>query len=152
MSDTQKQAALDRLEIFVGTWDVDADLPVPPDVRVDALTQFEWALNGQFLIQQSEISIPEAPNTLAVIAPNDGDGYTQHYFDSRGVVRTYAMTFDGHTWTLTRDRPDFTPLEFAQRWTATFEDGGCTIRGQWEISHDGATWEKDFDLTYRKVT
>jgi len=30
-----------------------------------------------------------------VIGPDAGDGYTQHYFDSRGIARLYAMTFDG---------------------------------------------------------
>ena len=30
-----------------------------------------------------------------MIGPDAGDGYTQHYFDSRGIARLYAMTFDG---------------------------------------------------------
>jgi len=25
------------------------------------------------------------------------------------------------------------------------------MRARWEISHDGTTWEHDFDLIYRKV-
>ena len=37
---------------------------------------------------------------------------TQHYFDSRGVVCLYAMTFVGGVWTLTRESPDFTPPGF----------------------------------------
>lgn len=36
----------------------------------------------------------------AIVAPtSDGDAYTQHYFDSRGVVRVYAMTFGKGVWT-----------------------------------------------------
>jgi hypothetical protein len=26
--------------------------------------------------------------------------FTQHYYDSRGVVRTYQMTLDGRAWKL----------------------------------------------------
>jgi hypothetical protein len=144
--------ALARLEAFVGEWDLEASFPSLPDADVRARTVFEWVLDRKFLLQRAEISIPEAPNGLMVIAPvADGDGYTQHYFDSRGVVRTYAMTFDGRIWTLARETPDFSPLDFAQRYTGTFEDDGTTIRGGWEICHDGTTWEHDFDLTYRKV-
>src|SRR4051794_5971332 len=36
------------------------------------------------------------PDGLWVIAAeSDGDRYNGHYFDSRGIVRLYAMTFDG---------------------------------------------------------
>ena len=47
--------------------------------------------------------------------------------------------------------PDFSPLDFAQRFTGTFSDDGQTIAGDWEIAHDGSTWEHDFDLTYVRV-
>src|SRR3954470_13656521 len=62
---------------------------------------------------------PAAPDGCMAIAPDarrPGD-FVQHYFDSRGVVRLYAMTFDGRTWTLTRLEPDFSPLDFRQRFT-----------------------------------
>ena len=43
-------------------------------------------------------------------------------------------------------------LESEERYTGTFSDDGRVITGCWEIRHDGATWEHDFDLTYTKVT
>ena len=62
------------------------------------------------------------------------------------------MTLREGVWTLLRDRPDFTPLAFAQRFTGTFGADGRTITGRWETSDDGgATWAHDFDLTYRKI-
>jgi len=144
--------ALGRLEAFVGSWDLEASLPAPPGTDVRARTEFEWVLDRTFLLQRSEISLPEAPSGLMLIAADaDSDAYRQHYFDSRGVVRTYEMTFDGRVWTLTREKPDFTPLDFSQRFTGTFEDDGTTIRGGWEICHDGTNWEHDFDLTYSKI-
>jgi hypothetical protein len=62
------------------------------------------------------------------------------------------MTLRDGVWQLVRDRPDFTPLAFHQRYTGRFGDDGRTIDGQWETSNDdGATWETDFGLTLRKV-
>ena len=83
--------------------------------------------------------------------PN-GESYTQHYFDSRGVVRVYAMTFDGGRWTLMRSAPDFTSLDFSQWFTGTFAEDGNSINAAWETSNDGVHWEHDFDLTYTRVT
>ena len=54
----------------------------------------------------------------------------------------------GRSW---RDSPDFSPLDFSQRYTGTVSDDGKTISEAWEICHDHATWEHDFDLTYTKV-
>jgi hypothetical protein len=142
-----RTAALERLEAFVGTWTVEAAVPNHPS---KGQAQWEWTLNRQFLVQRSEMSDP-VPDSYSIVAVNpEGHGYTQHYFDARGITRVYAMTFDGHTWTLVRDQPDFTPLEFSQRFTATLEDGDPAIRGAWEISHDGKRWEHDFDVIYRR--
>lgn len=143
----------ERLEKFIGNWDLEAVfVRAPIEDDVGARASFEWTLDGAFLLERSEIDHPDAPNGLVLIAPNaDDDGYTQHYFDSRGVVRIYEMTFDGHVWTLTREKPDFSPLDFSQRYTGTFSDDGRAIHGTWEISLDGKTWEKDFDLNYTRA-
>jgi hypothetical protein len=111
-------------------------------------------LGGQFLMERSEVpDVPEAPDGIAIIGMDrDGEAYTQHYFDSRGVARLYAMTFRDGVWTLVRDAPDFTPLDFWQKFTGEFSVDGGAISGRWETSQDGSTWELDFDLTYRKVT
>ena len=74
----------------------------------------------------------------------------QHYFDSRGVARVYEMTFDGRVWTLLRETPDFSPLDFAQRFEGVFSEDGERIEGRWEIKHE-ADWELDFHQTYTRV-
>jgi hypothetical protein len=77
----------------------------------------------------------------------DAAQFRQHYFDSRGVTRTYRMTFTGYEWTLLRTEPDFSPLSFAQRFVGTLSDDGRSADGRWEQSHDGGTtWEHDFGL------
>jgi hypothetical protein len=134
-----RASVLGRLEAFVGGWDVETVFPHSQlaDADITARTDFEWILDRRFLAQRAEVSHPDAPDGFMVIAVGPDDGYPQHYFDARGVVRTYAMTFDGRVWTLTRAASDFTPLEFAQRFTGTFDEDGRTIRGRWEIGGRG---------------
>jgi hypothetical protein len=149
---------LARLDVFIGDWSMEALFPGPQPGPPGAggsgpigLSRFEWALDGRFLVQQIEIPVPAAPDSLALIAadPRTG-GYTQHYYDSRGVVRLYAMSFADGVWTLTREAPDFSPLDFRQRFTGTFSADGNTIAGAWEKCFDGGGWEHDFALTYRR--
>jgi hypothetical protein len=137
---------------LVGEWSVEAVAPwAPSDLR--GRTVFEWMTGGTFLLQRWEVPVDEAPDGLAVIGPEPGRGagYVQHYFDSRGVARVYAMRFEDGVWTLSRTEADVSPLDFAQRFTGTITDDGRTIRCRWEISHDGTTWEHDFDLVYTRV-
>ena len=61
------------------------------------------------------------------------------------------MTLDENVWTLLRDEPDLSPLDFRQRYIGNISDDGQTITGSWEICHDGTTWLHDFDLSYRKL-
>ena len=84
--------ALTRLDVFVGEWVVEVRFPGDGDAPV-ARSTFEWALDRQFLIQRTEVPVPEAPDGLMIVSADPETGaYTQHYYDSRGVVRLYAMS------------------------------------------------------------
>ena len=61
------------------------------------------------------------------------------------------MTLSNRTWKVLRVKPDFTPLDFSQRFRGKFSGDGKTIKGVWETSSDGKRWKRDFDLTYTKV-
>lgn len=74
---------------------------------------------------------------------SDKKDYLQHYFDSRGIARVYQMSFENGVWKLWRDTADFSPLDLLQRFTGTLSADGETIEGNWEICHDGSTWETD---------
>jgi hypothetical protein len=149
MNERARTAALKRLDAFIGEWRIDASFPGSPPGR----TAFEWALGGQYLIQRSNAPNP-APDSLAVVSVDPKTGaYTQHYFDSRGVVRLYAMKLSRGTWTLTRESPDFSPLDFNQRFIGKFSRDGKTIKGSWEVSKlRRRTWVKDFDLLFTRQT
>jgi hypothetical protein len=61
------------------------------------------------------------------------------------------LSIDGRVWTFIRDKPDFSPLEFHQRLTWTVSEDGRSFDALGEISHDGARWEDDIHLTYRRT-
>lgn len=152
MDQVARDAALRRLDVFVGAWTMEAVFPSnPTQVLRGGRSVFEWMKGERLLVQRTEA--PAAPDSIAIIVVNpDNEEYTQHYFDSRGVARLYAMDLHDGVWTLLRASPDFSPLDFAQRFTGRFADDNQSIRGVWETSPDGVSWEKDFDLTYRRVT
>jgi hypothetical protein len=148
---------LARLDGFVGDWILEARFPAQPGDAGQAgelpvaHTRFEWTLDRQFLLQHTEVAVPAAPDSLAIVSADPETGaYTQHYYDSRGVVRLYGMTFADGVWTLTRTAADFSPLDFDQRFTGTFSLDNNTINGSWEKRLPGGTWEQDFALTYHR--
>jgi hypothetical protein len=145
--DQPARAAMQRLTPLVGEWSMTASLG-PTGVVGRAV--FAWAVDGAFLIQRAQI--PEAPESIVVMGLAANGDYTQHYFDSRGIARVYAMTFGDGVWTLLREAPDFTPLSFAQRFVGRFSADGDTIDGRWEKASDGSDWQLDFELTYTRAT
>ena len=152
MDQAAGNAALERLEAFVGDWSMEASFPHASPTGAVGRTVFEWMPGGRFLVQRWEVSHPDAPDGIAIIGFDpDTEAYSQHYFDSRGVARVYAMSFSDGVWKLWRTSPDFSPLNFSQRFTSTFSADGNTIQGHWEASRDGSSWDHDLDLTYTKV-
>ena len=143
----ERDPRLAALDIFVGEWIEQVEVPDAPPGR----SIFEWDLKGSFLIQRALSPLPEYPDGLTIISLVK-DGYLQHYFDSRGVVRLYRMSLEGPTWTLQRTEPDFTPLDFSQRFVGTISPDGNRIEGRWETSDDqGQSWQLDFPLSYTRV-
>jgi hypothetical protein len=146
--------ALTGLDVFVGEWVIEARFPGDQPATEEGprgRSRFEWDLDRQFLLQRTEVPVPEAPDSLTIVSADLETGaYTQHYYDSRGVTRLYAMTLADGVWTLTREAPDFSPLDFAQRFTGRFSADGNTISGAWETRLDG-NWQHDFALTYRRT-
>jgi hypothetical protein len=141
------------LEPLIGSWTVEAEFASLEPSVVRGRTTFDWLLGRRFVLQRAEMDHPDAPDGQMVLAPDPArpGGYLQHYFDSRGVVRLYEMGFDGRTWTLTRRAPDFSPLDFAQRFTADLGDDGDSLSGAWYTAPDGVDWRLDFRLTYRRT-
>jgi hypothetical protein len=153
MAQHAENPAIERLAVFVSEWSMAAEFKDVAPADLGARVVFEWMPGKRFLIERWEFPVPDAPDGIAIIGadPESEGNFLQHYFDSRGVARVYNMSFSDGIWRLWRDSPDFSPLDFSQRYTGTFADEGKTISGAWEICHDGTTWEHDFTLTYTKA-
>jgi hypothetical protein len=140
--------ALEPFRILVGEWTTTGTHGMLPGVTLKGRTSFEWLEGGAFLLVRSEIfDDPRFPRSVAILGTDDSQGecYLLTY-DSRGVSRKHLTSLRDHVWRWWRDAPGF-----SQRYQATILDGGNTMAGKGELSKDGTTWEKDLDLTYRRV-
>jgi len=148
---TERNEALAALEVFVGEWSMEARFEAmpPADAGARRVRVAHWRA-----VPRSTLVGPRPGS--AGWDRTDRAGYgdqrsrLQHYFDSRGVAHVYQMTRDDGVWKLGRDALDFSPLDFGQRFTGMTSRDGQVTEGAWEISHDGKSWQHDFDLTYRK--
>ena len=99
------------------------------------------------MISRSEIDDPRFPSGIAVFGSDDStEEYFMLYLDERGVSRKYEVSIRDNIWKWWRNAPGF-----SQRYEGVIVDDGNTIIGKGEMSKDGLSWEKDLDLTYRRV-
>jgi uncharacterized protein YndB with AHSA1/START domain len=151
---TQRPASLDRLDVLVGRWEMEASFGsgyfgpgIPATTRRGGLTTFEWLPGRFFLTQRFVVDDPAAPSGIAIIGPGEKpETWSQHYYDSRGVVRVYQMSLADGILRIWRDAPGFW-----QRYTGALSGDGDTIDGAWEWSADGREWQHDFGLTYTRA-
>jgi hypothetical protein len=143
---------LDVLQPFIGEWSVEGRHVALPNVVIRGRSVFEWWGDRAFLMHHSNLDHPDFPDSIAVIGPTQPDGgLAQHYFDSRGVHRLFAMTFERGVWTL--DRKAVGPKDFDQRMRATFSADGRTIAAEYE-ARDARTHEMRPDMSsiYTRAT
>lgn len=72
MDGSARQEALERLDVLVGEWVVEADFPGLDTPAARCV--FEWTLDGRFLVQRTEIPVAEAPDSMAIIAADPETG------------------------------------------------------------------------------
>src|SRR4051812_29436962 len=106
-------AAVEPLDVLVGQWTLEGENPLDASHPVRGTARFEWLEGGHFLLQRWHIEPPPFPSGIAVIGADGPDGaLAQHYYDSRGVKRTYGVAVaDG---VVTIERPKVGD-DFAQR-------------------------------------
>jgi hypothetical protein len=133
---------LKQLEALVGEWEV--EVPQFPGQRGRA--SFEWLEGGAYLRFHADAPDPAPSATLIISRDDSSEIYTIFHYDSRGVSRVYQMSFAEGLWKMWRQAPGF-----CQRFSGMLSGDGDSIRGAWEKSPDGSSWEHDFDLIYTRV-
>ena len=147
MDQPTAENALKELEPLVGEWKLEATPPGGPPWPGEASVTFEWMEGAPFLIERSEVDMPEAPNAICVIGCDAAnDRYFQLYSDDRGVCRVYELSIGDGEWKIWREGEPF-----AQRFTGRFSEDGNRIDARWQAAKDGTNWETDFDLVFTRV-
>lgn len=143
MSREPVNPALRPLTPLIGEWRVE----VPQFPGRHGRATVEWLHDGTHLRFHTVAPDPAPTATLIIGRDELGQEFTILYYDNRGVSRVYRMTFADGAWRMWRDAPGF-----RQRFSGRLGADAASIRGAWEKSTDGSTWEHDFDLLYTRVS
>jgi hypothetical protein len=139
--------ALQPFSVLIGNWNTTGTHGLVPDTTLHGRTSFEWLEGGAFLLMRSEIDDPRFPSGIAIIGSDDSEGeYYMLTFDERGVSRKYEVALRDNILKWWRNAPGF-----YQRYEGSIVDSGNMIISKGELSKDGLSWEKDLDLTYKRV-
>jgi hypothetical protein len=145
-----RNEALQRVaDVLVGTWELtmtNAWFWEDPAAVVEGSATVEW-LDDAFLIMRWFFG--EEPAAVWALGRSDArDAFVALNYRERGELRVFDMTFTGAggAWVLTREDPDF-----HQRLVGAVSADGNRIDIHPDASEDhGATWRKDFDLTFER--
>ena len=147
MDQPTSELALQALEPLIGEWTAEAAWPSGERWPGGGHSSFAWHPSKAYVVWTSTVELPEAPASTSIIGCDAANAtYTMLYADERGVSRIYEMTIDEQGWTLAR-----TGEPFAQRFVATFRDGGDTMDARWEAAEDSETFALDFTIVYRRA-
>jgi hypothetical protein len=139
-----RNEALEKLGTLVGDWKLtmtDAWFLDSPDIKGEGSATIQW-LGDAFLEMRASLGADHSSWHWVIGRSDPREQLVLLYYDERGVLRVFDMTFADGEWTLDREDPDF-----HQRFIATVN--GDRIDGRWEASEDsGTTWRKDFDLIF----
>lgn len=139
--------ALKSFEVLIGEWQTTGSHPYLPGIVLHGRSSIQWFDEGAFLIIRSEIDEQHFPEGIALIGSDDAEKkFYMLYFDSRGVSRKYNVSIKGKQVKWWREDPSF-----SQRMSITVEDDGNKLMSKGEMSRDGAPWEKDLSLMYKRV-
>jgi hypothetical protein len=140
---TDHDPALAPFDALIGTWATEATHPQFDGVVPGSIT-YEWLEGGHYLIQRSHNDHELFPDAICVIgAPESGEGLVMEYFDSRGVRRTYGISFDDGVLRIWRDHPGF-----EQRFSAT--PAPDAYEGVFQLARTPGDWQDDLRVTYRR--
>jgi hypothetical protein len=138
---TDRDPGLEPFELLIGTWATEATHPLFDGVVSGSIT-YEWLEGGRFVVQRTHNEHEPFPDAISVIgAPESGDGLVMEYFDSRGVRRTYGISFEDGVLRIWRDAPGFD-----QRYSATPAPDG--FEGRWQVAETPGDWKDDLSVTY----
>jgi len=141
---TERDPLLAGFDVLIGTWTTEAKHRLMDEV-VSGTCTWEWLEGRRFVVQRTHYDHELLPDALCVIGPPEtGEGLVSEYFDSRGVRRTYALSFEGNVLHYWRDQPGFD-----QRFSATVD--AESFQGMSQLAETPGEWQDDLAVTYRRL-
>jgi hypothetical protein len=143
----RQNPALEPFGVLVGEWETIGSHPYLPGTVLHGRVSIDWLEGGAFLILRSEIDEPNVPDGIEIFGSDDTEKkFYMLHFDERGVSRKYDVNLEGNQLKWWRDDPTF-----SQHFVLDIEDGGNRMVSKGQMSRDGAAWEDDLALTYRRI-
>jgi hypothetical protein len=140
---TERDPLLAPFAALIGTWDTEARHRLL-DGAVTGRASFEWLEGGHFVVYRAGNDHPQLPDSISLIGrPEVGEGLVMEYFDSRGVRRTYEMSFQDGVLRWWRDHPGFD-----QRTSAELAPDEFEVVNQ--LAEAPGEWKDDLRATYRR--
>ena len=146
--------ALREFDVLIGRWHGTGEIPLDPPLRVEVEATVERL--GELLVFRSG-GDAAVPDSISIIGGRPaGEPQPMHYFDARGVKRTFLTALDDRTWSILRspdedwNGPD--GPGFNQRFIGELSEDGSRIEGRWErgMGDAGDEWQIDFPLSYER--
>jgi hypothetical protein len=129
---------------LIGTWDVESTHPLFGGGVVTGVATYEWLWDRKYVLVRSTNDHELFPDAHGVIGPpEEGEGLKLEYFDSRGVRRTYDVSFSGGVYRWWRDH-----LGFDQRLEARVEGDEFVLQAQ--LAETRGEWKDDLRSVYRR--
>jgi Protein of unknown function (DUF1579) len=128
----QRGPAHERLSACIGDWHATGKLGANGVMR--CLESYSW-LPGEFFIEyrfDRDVGGNKHAGAGLIGYDEARDRYFAFFVDNMGYARTYEMTIEGPTWTLTGKW---------ERATITFEPHRNRMSAHWEHSSDGREWQ-----------
>ena len=146
---------LERLEVFLGTWNLEGQQyegPFGPAAKITAVETYEWLPGGFFLVHRFDARIGGQPIACIEVIGHDASSqsYPTRTFCSDGNTNEWQFRERDGVWTSAEAAPMArNPMQ--ARSTSVFSDAGNTMTAKWEYSSDGAAWQTFWDVKATKA-
>lgn len=136
MSQNKPNPALERLDVFVGSWKTEGiimEVETEPAKILKASDKYEWLAGGFFLIHHVDGYMgDEEIKTIEIIGYDDASqSFFTHSYDNYGTVGAYQANLLDRKWIINGK---------TERFNGSFNDDGTILSGKWELSSDGSNW------------
>lgn len=147
---------LKKLEVLLGTWNIDGDVQatlVSPAGKFTGTERVEWVPGGRFMEMSRDARAPSGPVRHRLVFGYDvvAKTHTAKWFDlTGGGAGSFTFTITGSTWNMVGTGFNGEGTAFHERCVFTFSPGGSHTR-TCDHSPDGKAWAPSFSATYTKT-